>query len=393
MLKKIYCDILYLTACVVNAVKPAEGCLVAYREEPERLEELYCSSHAHYLDTLVGMAFRETGITLPSQWRESMAKSVRKELLFDAERDGILAFMERTGIWYLLLKGSVLKDFYPGTGTRQMSDNDILFDAAYADTVKKYMISQGYEAFSVGQGVHDVYFKPPVYNFEMHRALYGDVQQLGWVEYYDSVRERLILTEGTRYGYHMRDEDFYVYIVSHAYKHYQTGGTGLRTLLDIYLYLREKKEKMNFSYVQHECEVLGIAEFEEVNRRLSRMLFSRESTLEYAQDFPERRLSARELETLQYYVSSGVYGNFEHKIQNRMKRYKDENGAFSKGRYYLKRLFPEVEFYQSYFPFFYRHKYLLPVAWAYRLLRRIFVKWRRKEMLYEIHMVQKTKKT
>ena len=76
-----------------------------------------------------------------------------------------------------------------------------------------------------------------------------------------------------------------------------------------------------------------------------------------------------------------------------MKRYKDENGAFSKGRYYLKRLFPEMKFYQNYYPFFYRHKYLLPVGWFYRLLRRIFARRRRKEMLYEIHTVQKTKET
>ena len=392
-MKKIYYDTLYLTACAVNAVKPAERCLVAYREEPEKLEELYRSSHAHYLDTLVGMAFQETGITLPGQWRESMAKSVRKELLFDAERAGILAFMERSGIWYLPLKGCVLKDLYPGTGTRQMSDNDILFDAAYADTVKKYMVSQGYEAVAFGQGVHDVYYKPPVCNFEMHRALYGDAQQLGWVEYYAGIKERLILTEGSLYGYHMRDEDFYVYIVSHAYKHYRAEGTGLRTLLDFYLYLREKKEKMNFGYVQHECKALGITDFEEVSRRLSQMLFSRETALEYAQDFFECRLSKRELEMLQYCVNSGVYGNFEQKIQNRMKRYKDENGAFSKRRYYLKRLFPEMKFYQNYYPFFYRHKYLLPVGWFYRLLRRIFAKRRREEMLYEIHTVQKSKET
>ena len=53
---------------------------------------------------------------------------MRKALLFDAERKGILDFMEQRGIWYLPLKGVVLKDYYPAVGMRQMSDNDILYD-------------------------------------------------------------------------------------------------------------------------------------------------------------------------------------------------------------------------------------------------------------------------
>lgn len=389
MLKEVYRDVLYLTACAVNDVKPAEQCLAACREEPGRLEELYRSSRAHYLDTLTGMALKETGIPLPARWEETLAKTLRKELLFDTERARILSFMEQTGIWYLPLKGIVLKDFYPKAGTRQMSDNDILFDAMYADKVAEYMHSLGYETISAGRGVHDVYVKPPVYNFEMHRALYGSTGKPGWKEYYDSIKGRLLPTEGTRYGYHMRDEDFYVYIVSHAYKHYSGGGTGLRTLLDFYLFLREKEAEMDFDYVRQECGILGLTGFEESVRGMSRRLFSREAALVYTQNYPEDRLSAQELETLQYYLSSGVYGSFEHEIQNRMNKYRDKDGGFSLGKYYLRRLFPEMKIYQNFFPFFYRHKYLLPVAWLYRLFRLLFVSRRRKKMLWEIHTVQK----
>ena len=67
---------------------------------------------------------------------------------------------------------------------RQMSDNDILFDANFCDEIEEYMKSQGYEAVSVGVGNHDVYEKEPALNFEMHRSLYGKAHDRNWEEYY-----------------------------------------------------------------------------------------------------------------------------------------------------------------------------------------------------------------
>lgn len=60
---------------------------------------------------------------------------------------------------YLPLKGIIMKDYYPSVGMRQMSDNDILFDADAWERMEKHMISEGYKAEYVGKG-HDVYHKP-----------------------------------------------------------------------------------------------------------------------------------------------------------------------------------------------------------------------------------------
>ena len=48
----------------------------------------------------------------------------------DAEREALLDFFEKSGIWYLPLKGAVLNGIYPQYGLRQFAKNDILFDAA-----------------------------------------------------------------------------------------------------------------------------------------------------------------------------------------------------------------------------------------------------------------------
>lgn len=413
---RIAYDMLYLTSIGINIStksKPDEKCLEHYRTNEEDMKALFCMSARHFIDALVGTSLKRAGSNLPKYWEDRIVKAVRKVLLFDAERKKLCAWMDREHIWYLPLKGIVLKEYYPSVGMRQMSDNDILFDADAWECVEKHMISEGYEAESVGKGNHDVYQKPPVYNFEMHRSLYGKGHDRRWVEYYSDIKKQLIpdqpegmcdtihsASENTTanqtdsmnggnitYGYHMSDEDFYIYITSHAYKHYSGSGTGLRTLLDFYAYLSVKEETLDFDYILTECKKLGIDDFEKHNRILCRKVFAPQQT--YNQDSFEQSLSADELMMLQYYLSSGVYGTFDRMVANRMEKQKKAEGKknLSKLSYYRHRVFPVMELYEKY-PLLVKHKWLIPPYWFYRIVRMLFSKKRRNRMLREVKAVQ-----
>lgn len=192
---RIAYDMLYLASIGINnstKSKPDEKCLEHYRTNEENMKALFCMSARHFIDALVGTTLKQAGLTLPKYWKDRMVKAVRKVLLFDAERKKLCAWMDSEHIWYLPLKGIILKGYYPSVGMRQMSDNDILFDADAWERVEKHMLSEGYETESLGKGNHDVYQKPPVYNFEMHRSLYGKGHDESWVEYYSDIKERLI---------------------------------------------------------------------------------------------------------------------------------------------------------------------------------------------------------
>ena len=329
-MKKTHYDMIYLAACGVNGIQPA-----ADRVQGMDLEKLYRISHIHSIDALVGMVLEKTGIRLPKVWSEKIAKAVRKVILFDMERTKLFSFMEEKGIWYLPLKGVILKDYYPAVGMRQMSDNDILFDADFSAEVQAYMESQGYKAEEVGMGNHDVYRKEPVYNFEFHNALYGWPSEKSLIKYYSNIKERLILNDDSSYGYHFTDEDCYVYITSHAYKHYSGGGTGIRTLLDFYVYMKAKPE-LDFAYIEKECKVLGIADFEKRSRILCKKVFDAVSLREW--DTLESQLSQEEVEMLAVYLSSGVYGTKERKIQNKVQKLKEDKKLFPKLRYLWKQI-------------------------------------------------------
>lgn len=340
-------DLIYLVSCAVNGVMP-DGLRVAGMD----LDALYQLAARHMLAATAAPALKAAGVQ-DARFENALKRSVLKNAAMDAEMDALFVRLTAAGIWHMPLKGIVLQHLYPVYGMRQMSDHDILFDAGRAEDVKTIMEGLGFTVESFG-GNHDVYHKAPVSNFEMHRVLFGSGHDKKLVEYYRDIEKRLL---GDGLEKHLSPEDFYLYITAHEYKHYAGGGTGLRSLLDTYVYLQ--KTPLDMAYVSEEAEKLGVAEFEAANRTLAGRLFSGEE------------LTEADREMLAYIVSSGVYGTMVHRIENRM-----HNKGWGRLRYALDRfLVPfskKDERYAGFsvsYPAFYRHKILLPLLPFYRTLR------------------------
>lgn len=45
-----------------------------------------------------------------------------------------------------------------------------------------------------------------------------------------------------------------IYMIAHEYKHFSKGGTGLRSLLDTYVFLRHCDETLDKEYVESELK-------------------------------------------------------------------------------------------------------------------------------------------
>lgn len=375
-------DMLCLLGCGVNGTKPPEALLQKYRTEnkahgeemgvsQDRQLYLYRVSQAHFVDALTGTVLKQAGISLLPDWVQSIAKAVRKEILFDAERKKLFSFMEQNGIWYLPLKGILLKEYYPAVGMRQMSDQDILFDETYAQEVRQYMVSQGYKVESYGDSHHDVYEKNPVYNFELHRSLYTSSQKPAWAAYYKNIKEKFLLQDGVSYGQQMTDEDFYIFMVSHAYKHYDGQGTGIRTLLDFF----EKDSRVLCK------KVFGKNAVNAMGRKSAQKIASPSDWIQHI------GLSDGEQNMLSYYLGCGVYGSRQQMVKNRLTEYKKEGRHFARLYYSWHRLFPGMEVYQHY-PFS-RHKITLPLCWLYRIFDMLSDTARRKGVMREVEAVRR----
>lgn len=360
-------DMIYLTACAVNGKIP----------EKERIEgldfpNLFDVCQEHIMTACVDYALESAGIR-EHDFIQAKEKAIRKNILLDTERRKVLAELEKAKIWYMPLKGAIMKDWYPKLGMRQMSDNDILCDSDFQKEVKKIMLRLGFTCSHYGDGNDNAYEKPPVCNFEMHHRLFSEVNVGKLYQYYDNVKEILVKDANKEYGYHFTNEDFYIYMTAHEYKHYAAGGTGVRSLLDVYIVMRKFKESFDWEDVHAKLDKLEMAEFEQQSRELAMKLFN----------FQE--LSEDEKEILDYYIFSGAYGKIINRVESNLQR---ENT--SKAGYIFHRIFIPMEEYKVWFPWAYRHKWLIPVAWTYRLFRGVFN--RREKVSTEMkHLMKKEK--
>lgn len=390
--------LLYLMRCALNATVPKQITELNY-------EALYKLASFHSVTAMIAMAL-ESGhlLTEPyaseeciKKWKETRVKAKRKNILLDTERELLLEQMELMGIWYLPLKGSILKEMYPKLGMRQMADNDILFDAAYAQQVKDLMIGRGYKVIAFGRGNHDVYEKEPIYNFEFHTALFDEIAHSDWAAYYENIYERLLRLPGTNHGCCFSNEDFYIYLILHAYKHFDGSGNGVRFLSDLYVFLQKERKNLDWSYMLAELKKLGIDEFEEQVRKLTFKLFS---PVEEEEIFMETKnnlqsifvmpLTEKEKELLLYMIGSGTYGtidNFVDKELHKLQGNEETLTVRTKIKYTLHRIFPDIEFMKQYSQFCRKHPWSFPFFWLVRWYRAATV--RRKEVLQELKAIRK----
>ena len=397
--------LIYLMACALNDVTPNKN---IYTKVEASM--IYAAAKSHNVLSMAAYALEKSnyegipeGIAEKIKNEKNMA--VRKSMLLNAERAAVTGFMEKEGIKYLPLKGIILQDMYPEFGMRQMADNDILYDEKYQLELKDFMISRGFDAKYVGVSVHDCYYKEPVYNFEMHTGLFQKEVHNGILAYYysvDTIWDKAIKDVDKNYGYHFRDEDFYIYVTAHAEKHNHNSGTGIRTLTDFFVMNRAFTEA-DWTYIQNELNKLELLEFGEIMRGLAVKLLSDPKAMGNA----FRSLNEKECKALRYMLSSGTYGTQENLIRNQLKKISDTNlskpsestnnkkkedaGKISiktKFLYYKKRLFPGRDFLYPAYPLA-KYKITVPLVWIQRLAMAVTA--RRKRIFREFRLVLKQK--
>ena len=185
---------IYLLRCVFNNIEPSKDII-----NKINIEQLYQVAQRHSLSAIVAYALENVDIDNKS-FQEAKNKAIRKSIILDIEREKVLAELEKSQIWYMPLKGSILKNYYPKIGMRQMADIDILFDAARVDDVKTIMEEQGFSCERFGGSNVDIYFKQPVCNFEMHNSLFLLSQGESLYGYYKNIKNKLLKDANNKYS-------------------------------------------------------------------------------------------------------------------------------------------------------------------------------------------------
>lgn len=349
-------SMIYLLYCALNDAAPD-----ASRLEGIDGEKFAALCKQQQLSALVYMAaekldaavFGEKGA---ERLRADALQAIRVNVLFEMERMQVFGVLQRENIPYMPLKGCVLKQYYPEAKRREMGDVDVLIDAENAERIRELMISLGYACEDFGETHHDEYFKEPFYTFEMHRSLshhFGDT----WDHYYEHIREKLLLSGDGSCELRFTDEDFYLYLFIHGYRHYQTAGIGVKFLTDIFCYLRAVK--LDEAYLEQELTKLGVKDEERYFRNLAFKVFSPERSQE--------ALTAQENGAMEVLLMAGAYGSDESAVKLRLNQMSEDGGAQNKMQYIGNRLTHLPPVYTYRYPRLYRCVLTRPIVYGIRL--------------------------
>jgi hypothetical protein len=286
---------------------------------------------------------------------KALVKEARQEL----EVEMILAALEQSGIKYMPLKGYILKRFYPQPDMRLMADIDILIEADQLKKAHDIMISLGYSAEHIG-GNHDVYYKKPVMNVELHRALIPEgVSDL--YSYFGNGWNRVKLKTGYCYRYEMSPEDFYIYLLGHMAKHFRGSGIGIRSIMDIWVYKQHYRNQLDWQYINSELTKAGLDGFAASMQSLSEYWFNGK-----AGNDSDKNLAA-------FTRTNGTYGTKRNFTINKLITSKKTRDSYNKAKtkYILWILFPNLEHMTILFPFLRKMPAALPFCWIFRGIRTL----------------------
>lgn len=303
---------------------------------------------------------------VPEEVRGKLIELKRKAILREATQETELSLIRakftEKNIRFLPLKGIMLKTYYPKPDMRMMGDIDILFDPSRDHEVRDILLGMGYSAEEFDNGVSpDVYYKRPIMNIELHRELLSRPQE--WKPHFADVWERVVSCGACEFA--MTPEEFYVFLMAHLVKHYVGYGTGIRSVLDLWVY--RNGQKLDEAVVARRFEDLGITEFVQNIEALSAVWFGGAEHTPLTDEMGE------------FVLDSGTYGERLTAVMA-----KTEATGSAKREYFFRRLFLNREMMEYGYPILKKAPVLLPACWVIRWCKKLL---RRDVVTRELHML------
>lgn len=256
-------------------------------------------------------------------------------------------------IKWMPLKGAIFATYYPRASMRTSSDLDLLYDKDQCNLEDLTRVLQKAGATKWEYGKEHSRFWFDDFLVEMHPVLFATNDY--FYDYFSRVWERSVKQE---IGYAMQKEDAYLHLVAHMVKHLLEGGIGIRSLCDLYLFLRA--EVVDREYLNHTLAELGLLRFSQNMELLAEACFSRDGVL----SDPQKKWLA-------FFLSGDMYGNQETRdsLCGRGAITTDGRIGF---RYYLRRLFPRYRDMKWLFPILEDMPILLPFCYVSRIIKMLF---------------------
>lgn len=358
--------LIHLLKSVLNKTQP--------EEKPDNLsfETILNISKLHHVANMAYYAVEKLK-TGPEEniikiWAELRDRAIVKDLTQTFEFDLIINTFNKEKVRCLPLKGIFMKDLYPQRDMRTMSDIDMLVDEENMSKVSEIMTSLNYSSVDdEDDDHHDAYTKKPTMYVEVHKQLFGKNGGV-YLEIFSNPWEHT--NEVSPCLFNFSDDWFFLYLFAHLEKHYSKRGTGIRSIMDIYVYLKAKEKTLNWEMIYTYLDKIGKSQICRDIIQLSKIWFG------------DEKLSPKYEKMSNYVLHSGVYGTNLNSVLS-------DFNHMSTAKYILYRTFPPLKVMKKIYPTLNKVPVLLPVYWIGRIFSLAIFK--RKNISRQINYLKDNK--
>lgn len=258
---------------------------------------------------------------LARRWHED---SILRQVISETQRKAfqqIVDAFEENKIPYMPMKGLGLAVLYPEPRLREMSDLDFYVDESKVHNAAQLLRELGYGVSAVKTTSETRAKRGPI-RVELHTALFFAAMPGTVTSYFEHSRLLQACPHQEANGPLCMDAtDTYLYAICHFSKHLTFSGTGIRSLLDLWLLRSATADQVDHEVVEARLDDFGFLTDYWAAMTLADNWFG-----------PQRPNPDLPLE--QYVFSSGIHGSWEHLVHNRVL----DKGQV--GSYIFSRFFP-----------------------------------------------------
>ncbi len=315
---------------------------------PDTLAALYRLASKQDLTHIVSAALHRAAVPhdlTPFKKQEVLSVVRMEQQKFVTEQ--ICKELSAASVPFVLLKGSVLRPYYPKPYMRTFCDIDVLVKPEDVETADQCLRTRlGATRCFIGD--HDISFTcTHDVHVELHfslRCTVNDAADALLAKAWEFAKP----FEGSQYVFD--DGFFLLYHIAHMAKHFIHGGCGVRPFMD--LHVMQTRMHLDCRAADALLEEAGLYAFAEGALALSRVWFADQTHTELTR-------------TMEHYLfSSSIYGSLENWVAFSRTKHSGMGHVFH-------RLFLPYGDMVHYFPTLKKHPVLLPYFWCVRLWRVI----------------------
>lgn len=299
---------------------------------------------------------------MKAQLRSLCMHSVAVFARRNVQANAVTAELEKTGIDHILMKGYVLRDYYPVPELRSFNDIDIVIHRSDRKRCDERMLELGFQRHTDWEPVYSYFRDNELY--EIHTEIMEiDVSKTGeqqayfrkYWEYARPVRE---------HSYRFTPEFHFLYLLTHIAKHVHGSGAGIRMYLDAAAFIRHYGDSIDWEWIRQELKKLKLSRFADV------VFTGVEDWFGICCPFPFDRVTRDVIEPfLIFTMEAGVFGHYQRDTAVTALKHEDSGDESSRFRQVLRKTFPKAETIRSRYTYLQDKPWLLPAAWVHRLIK------------------------